>query len=84
MTLITLRINRDLVYSQLSSRRRPLERALSTRPGGEFPCISHRAGILRRFGLKTGIHFPHFGLELGMVFEGTTGVCELIHRFYSK
>ena len=63
------------MYSQLSSRRRPLERALSTRPGGEFPCISHRAGILRRFGLKTGIHFPHFGLELGMVFEGTTGVC---------
>ena len=84
MTLITLRINRDLVYSQLSSRRRPLERALSTRPGGGFPRISHRVGFLRRFGLKTGIHFPHFGLESGMVFEGTTGVYELIYRFYSK
>ena len=24
------------------------------------------------FGLKTGIHFAHFGLESGMVFEGTT------------
>ena len=28
---------------------------------------SHRVGFLRRFGLKTGIHFAHFGLELGMV-----------------
>ena len=33
---------------------------------------SHRVGFLRRFGLKTGIHFAHFGLESGMVFEGTT------------
>ena len=33
-----------------------------------------RVGFLRRFGLKTGIHFAHFGLESGMVFEGTTGV----------
>ena len=24
------------------------------------------------FGLKTGIHFAHFGLESGTVFEGTT------------
>ena len=77
MTLITLRVNRDLVYSQLSSRRRPLERALNTRPGGGFPCISD-------FGLKTSFHFPHFGLESGMVFEGTTGVYERIYRFYSK
>ena len=29
-----------------------------------------------RFGSKTGIHFAHFGLELGMVFEGTTGAYE--------
>ena len=27
----------------------------------------HRVGFLCRFGLKTGIHFPHFGLESGMV-----------------
>ena len=33
---------------------------------------SHWVGFLRRFGLKTGIHFVHFGLESGMVFEGTT------------
>ena len=36
----------------------------------------HRVGFLRRCGLKTGIHFAHFGLESGMVFEGTTGVNE--------
>ena len=34
----------------------------------------HRVGFLHRFGLKTGVHFVHFGLELGMVFEGTMGV----------
>ena len=28
-------------------------------------------GFLRRFGLKTGIDFDHFGLEPGMVFKGT-------------
>ena len=34
--------------------------------------LPHRVGFLRRFGLKTGlIHFAHFGLESGMVFEGT-------------
>ena len=45
----------------------------------------HWVGFLRRFGLKTGIHFVHFGLESGMVFEGTTGVYhERIHRFNSK
>ena len=32
----------------------------------------HRVGFLRRFGLKTGVHFAHFGLESGMLFEGTT------------
>ena len=32
----------------------------------------HRVGFWGRFGLKTGINFAHFGLESGMVFEGTT------------
>ena len=32
----------------------------------------HRVGFLPRFGPKTGIHFAHFDLESGMVFEGTT------------
>ena len=45
---------------------------------------SHRVGFLRRFGLKTCIHFAHFGLESGMVFERTTGAYERIYRFNSK
>ena len=44
----------------------------------------HRVGFLGRFGLKTSIHFAHFGLESGMVFEGTWGVYERIYRFNSK
>ena len=32
----------------------------------------HWVGFLRRFGLKTGIHFAHFGMESGMVFEKTS------------
>ena len=36
------------------------------------------------FGLKTGIHITHFGLESGMVFEGTTGAYKRIYRFNSK
>ena len=39
---------------------------------------------LRRFGLKKGIHFAPFGLESGMVFEGTTGLYERLYRFNSK
>ena len=42
-------------------------------------------GFCAVFGLKTGlIHFAHFGLESGVVFEGTTGVYERIYRFNSK
>ena len=59
--------------------------------GGDTPLYKlysylppHRVGFLRRFGLTTGIHFAHFGLESGMVFEGTTGVYEHIYRFNSK
>ena len=44
----------------------------------------HRVGFLCRFGLKTGIHFAHFGLESGWVFEGSTGVYERVYRFNSK
>ena len=44
----------------------------------------HQVGFLRCFGLKMGIHFAHFGLESGWVFEGTTGVYEHFHRFNSK
>ena len=39
--------------------------------------------VLGPFWSKTGIHFAHFGLELGMDFEETTGVdvCILILLF---
>jgi len=30
------------------------------------------------FGLKTGIHFAHFGLGSGMVFEGTKGAMNVV------
>ena len=43
-----------------------------------------RVGFLRRFGLKTGLDFAQFGLESGMVFEGTSGVYERIYPFNSK
>ena len=44
----------------------------------------HRVGSLLCFGLKTGQHFAHFGLESGMVFDGTTRVYERIYRFNSE
>ena len=44
----------------------------------------HRVGFLRRFGLKTGIHFGHFGLESSVVFEGTAAAFEGIYRFNSQ
>ena len=44
----------------------------------------HRVGFLSRFGLKTGIDFAHFGLESGMVFEGTTECMNLFIIFNSK
>ena len=34
--------------------------------------LPHRVGFLRRFGLKTGILFAHFGQGSGVVFEGIT------------
>ena len=47
-------------------------------------CCPKGVWFLRRFGLKAGIDFAHFGLESGMVFKGTTGVYERICRFISK
>ena len=37
-----------------------------------------RVGVLRRFGLKTGLDFAQVGLEPGIVLEETTGVYERI------
>ena len=57
------------------------------RGGGVLPYINHIGmcrprgwGFLHHFGLKTGKHFVCFGLESGMVFEGTSGVFERIYR----
>ena len=44
-----------------------------------------RVWFLGLVGMKTGnIHFAQIGLESGVVFEGTAGVCERIYRFNSK
>ena len=47
-------------------------------------CRSERVWFLGLFGLKTGIHFAHFGLESGMVFERTTGAYQRSYRFNSR
>ena len=47
-------------------------------------CRHKRYGFCAFFGLKTVIDFARFGLESGMVFEGTTGVYERIYCFNSK
>ena len=41
---------------------------------------------MRRFALKTGIHFAHFGLKSGMVFEGTTECMNVngLNNFFSS
>ena len=71
----------------------PLKSRLKTPPGGGGATLLYkpymyvlpqRVGFLGRFGLKTGTHFAHFGLESGMVFEGTTVVHEGIDRSNSK
>ena len=40
--------------------------------------------FLRRFGLKRGRDFAHFGLESDMVYEGTTVVYQCVRRLNSK
>ena len=42
--------------------------------------LPQRIFFLRRFGLKTDIHFAHFRLESSRIFEGTTGVYERLCR----
>ena len=54
-------------------------------PGGtplhkiDWYVLIHRVGFLCRFGLKTGLKFAHFGLELG-----TTEVYKRIYHFNSS
>ena len=47
-------------------------------------CRPKGQGFLRGFGLKACIDFAHFGLESGVVFEGSTRVYERIYSFNSK
>ena len=37
-------------------------------------CAAPKGMVFGPFWSKTGIHFAHFGLEMGMDFEETTGV----------
>ena len=74
LELFTLPFSRIFVFKN--------KRKIGTRlPGGGTSLYKpyryvppHRVGFLRRFVLKTGIHFAHFGLESGVVFEGTTDI----------
>ena len=66
-------------------------RILPPEGGGDTPLYKpyrymtpQRVWFLSQFGLKTGIHFAHFGLESRMVFEGTAGAYKLIYFFNSK
>ena len=51
---------------------------------GYNPSLNNLVQIPGCFGLKTGIDFAHFGLESGMIFEGTTGVYQRVYRSFSK
>ena len=68
--------NKATIYVR-TKQNEPLHPGGGGRREGVLPYISHignvcnRVGFLRRFGLKMGIHFVHFGLESGMVLEGT-------------
>ena len=78
----TLRSRRlEIVATRKNARERrrhaclPRARPFSLPPATSKPLLRGlriSVGFLRRFGLKTGIDFAHFGLESGMVFEGTT------------
>ena len=59
-----------------------LQTASRAKYNSPLPPPHQRVRFLRRFGLKTGKEFAHFGLESGMVFEETTGVYKRICRSF--
>ena len=73
-------------------QKQKLEKRLTyIEPGGGTPLYkpyryvpNQTVRFLRRFCLKTGLNFAHFGLESGMVLERTTVLYERIYRFNSK
>ena len=83
-----MRFESTLTHSRSNVVNEPIE----IKPGGVGTplhklyryVLPHRVGFLRGFVLKTGLHFAHFGLKSGIVFEGTTGVYKRVYRFNSK
>ena len=60
-------------------------------PGGGTPLYKsyryvppQRVWFLCHFDLTTGINFAHFGLESGIVFQGTTGVWKYLSFRFQK
>ena len=82
----------DIPVSSTEAALPSCQTASSSPQGGVLPyitkamyvCAAPKGRFLRRFSLKTGIDFAHFGLESGKVIERTTGLYERIHRFNSK
>ena len=84
-TFFAIFVSRPTTHSALGLLVMPIKCLYYLSPGSTPLCIyALPQRVLRRFGLKTGVDFAHFGLESGMVFEGTTGVYERIYCFSSK
>ena len=47
-------------------------------------CATPKGMVFATFPSENGYRLAHFGLEIGMVFEETTGVYKRIYRFNSK
>ena len=62
------------------SKNSPVQSSPVQSPGQ----VSNWPWFVCLFGLKTGINFAHFGLESGMVFEGTMGVYVSIPNEYAN
>ena len=83
---------RPFTPSWVTNSPKPVSSTLAGGGGGSGTplCKSYKYVPLQRvwflglFGLKTGTHFAHFGLESGMVFERTTGAYERSYRFNFK
>ena len=81
VTYATINDSRDCLEGQHEGQQIPGGGTPLEKPNRYVP--PQRVGFLGLFGLKTCIHFAHFGLELGMVFEETTGAYERTYYFNS-
>ena len=82
VTYATINDSRDCLEGQHEGQQIPGGGTPLQKPNRYVP--PQRVGFLGLFGLKTCIHFAHYGLESGMVYGGTTGVYERICYFRSK